>query len=136
LNHRPPRLGPAITLAVLTMALPCGARGTPADEAAPGSAAGVWEELPRQRAGPLSLDGSSWFVPPSAAYLAVEVAGDETPTVWRVEIDADGSPSAQVELKLDGPQGGRWTTWIPPSPSAPHAVVADGAVRAFTFLDL
>jgi hypothetical protein len=123
----------AAAAVLMAIALPRSAPGAPADGAAQTASAGVWEELSRQRAGPLALAGASWFEPPGAAFLAVESAGDGPPTVWRVATGADGSATSRVELVLTGPVRDRWTVWIPPSPSVPHAVIADGGVRAFTF---
>ncbi len=124
----------ALAWTAALLALAGGARGAEvAVEPAPevGGAGGVWEELRCRRAGPVPMEDACWVAPPGGHFLAVDAS--TPPTVWRTEIDDDGTVTARVEVGLSARGHGGGTPCTPPTAAAPRAGGGAGAVQVHIF---
>lgn len=84
----------------------------------------LWVELTPERELPGSIPDATWVRPAAAALVEIQAPAGVPLTVWRVEVDPEGLPSAHVEQLLEPLGGGRHLLWIPPSPRAYLAIAA------------
>lgn len=84
----------------------------------------LWVELTPERELPGSIPDATWVRPAAASLVEIEAPAGAPLTVWRVEVDSGGRPTAHVEQLLEPLGGGRHLLWIPPSPRAYLAIAA------------
>jgi hypothetical protein len=91
----------------------------------------IWQELVPQGAAE-ELDDATWFAPPPASVLLLELDVDEVPLIWRVDRARDSQPASMLEQIPHALGAGQFLVWIAPSPQADWAVVSGGRTRAWT----
>ena len=103
---------------------------------ATGPSTAVWIELDPERDTPPDPPAATWFRPPSASIVEIEIEPGAVAVTWRVEVDGDGQLQACIEQHTEPLGEGRQLLWIPPAPRAFLAVVpSTGRVRVWVLQD-